>query len=117
MSSREQKRSSSTRFYEGGTILPFNLGKCPAGGCLVNFDNQSIEEYGPFDTERLEEFREMKHLGHRESGKKVIYEGGRMIPEELGGGKAPPGGVEIDLEDNSRTFLDPERARSKGYHQ
>ncbi|KAL0225498.1 hypothetical protein RCL1_003410 [Eukaryota sp. TZLM3-RCL] len=111
----ERKQGKQTRFFEGGAILPFNLGKAPTGGCIVDYDRQEITESGPFSADKLERLREIKHLGHEEPENMVIYEGGRVVPEMYGGGKAPPGGLEIDKNTGERRALDPELARSKGY--
>ncbi|KAL0224736.1 hypothetical protein RCL1_002669 [Eukaryota sp. TZLM3-RCL] len=107
-------KKENIRFYEGGSILPFNLGRSPVGGCVVDFDKQSIVEENPAP-ERVDALREIKHLGHTEPENMVIYEGGRIIPEMYGGGKAPPGGLEIDKNTGERRALDPELARRKGY--
>ncbi|KAL0219806.1 hypothetical protein P9112_005459 [Eukaryota sp. TZLM1-RC] len=112
MSSKKQQ-SQNLQFYEGGTILPFNLGKCPKGGCLIDMNNQSIAKHDLSPEER-ERYREVKFVGKEEGPGHHVYPGGRILPQKYGGGKAPPGGVDVDEEGNI-TILDAEKARQAGY--
>ncbi|KAL0211492.1 hypothetical protein P9112_009799 [Eukaryota sp. TZLM1-RC] len=110
---RSEPTQGTLQFYEGGSILPFGLGRSPKGGCLVDLDNQSIAKQN-LTPEEKEKFREIKFAGGEEGPGHHVYPGGRILPQSLGGGKAPPGGVDVDEQGNI-TLLDPEKARKAGY--